>query len=414
MRKLPCLIVATLIVSPLIADEAPPPPEPPATRPTTKPVDPKPLSDKVKLGLAWIAKTQLGDGGWGQGDESQHMGVNHQLAATSNVADTCMAIQALMRSGSTPAEGEFEEPILKGIEFVCTKIDAADNDSLFITDVRGTRVQNKIGQYVDTFLAAQVLSDVKGRMPTEQANARVAAMLAKTVRKIEKNQQQDGGFAQGGWAPALGDGLAAKAMNQMAVRGDGVSEDALRRLDDKAKRDYDEKGNQVSAEGSASVELYARSSNSSNFANAEFRYEQKQEELQAIVNNPATQPGARAAAQQELASITEMRKEAQQAQQAVVARMQDQAFTGGFGSNGGEEFLSYLNVGEAMAVRGDPAFAEWDRKMTDDLARVQNDDGSWSGHHCITGKTFCTSSALMVLMVDRTVAPTGDPLKKRT
>ena len=35
----------------------------------------------------------------------------------------------------------------------------------------------------------------------------------------------------------------------------------------------------------------------------------------------------------------------------------------------------------------------------------QNDDGSWSGHHCITGRTFCTSTALLVLMADRTPVP---------
>jgi len=417
MRTLPCLLAATLFAAPLTADqptnEPATQPSAPATRPTTKPIDPKALSDKVKLGLGWIVKAQLADGGWGQGDESRDMGGGQPLAGTSNVADSCVAIQALMRSGSTPKEGDYTEQILKGVEFVCTKIDAADNDSLYVTDVRGTRVQSKIGAFVDTFLAAQVLSDVSGQMPTEPANARVNAMLVKTVRKIEKNQQKDGGFAQGGWAPALGDGLAAKAMNQMAVREQGVSEDSLKRMDAKAMRDYDEKGNKVDAAGSASVELYARSSNSSNFANAEFRYEKKQEELEKIANNPATQPAARAAAQQELAIVGELRKEAQQAQQGAVARMNDKNFTDGFGSNGGEEFLSYLNVGEGMAVRGDPAFAEWDKKMTDNLSRVQNDDGSWSGHHCITGKTFCTSSALMVLMVDRTTSPTGDPLKKR-
>ena len=40
--------------------------------------------------------------------------------------------------------------------------------------------------------------------------------------------------------------------------------------------------------------------------------------------------------------------------------------------------------------------------MTANLNRMQNADGSWSGHHCITGRTFCTASALLVLMADRT------------
>lgn len=387
----------------------------PATQPTSRPVDPKPLSENVKKGLDWIVKAQLADGGWGQGDESSHMGQGMaNLSAVSNVADSCVSIMALMRSGSTPSEGPFAQQIAKGVEFVCGKIDASDNDSLHITDVRGTRVQTKIGTHVDTFLAAQVLSDVKGCMPDAAGNDKVATMLAKTLRKIEKNQKQDGGFAQQGWAPALAEGIAAKAVNNAAVRGEKVSEQTLQRLDDQAKRQYDEASGKVAADGaSAGVALYGTSSNVSNFANADLRYQQKEKDLQAIIDSPTTQPEARDRAVKEMSELKALRQEAAQAQVAAASRMNDPQFASGFGSNGGEEFLSYLNIGESMVLRQDPGFPEWDSKMTSNLNRVQNDDGSWSGHHCITGKNFCTASALLVLMVDRTQAPSAEPLKRR-
>ena len=38
------------------------------------------------------------------------------------------------------------------------------------------------------------------------------------------------------------------------------------------------------------------------------------------------------------------------------------------------------------------------------VGKVQNEDGSWTGHHCITGRTFCTAAALLVMMGDRTPA----------
>ena len=47
----------------------------------------------------------------------------------------------------------------------------------------------------------------------------------------------------------------------------------------------------------------------------------------------------------------------------------------------------------------------WDAAVSDNLNRVQNKDGSWSGHHCITGRTFCTSAALLTLLADRTRFP---------
>ena len=55
--------------------------------------------------------------------------------------------------------------------------------------------------------------------------------------------------------------------------------------------------------------------------------------------------------------------------------------------------------------------AKLQRALTE-MLRFQNDDGSWTGHHCITGRTFCTSSALLVLMADRTPVPVKEREKE--
>jgi hypothetical protein len=39
--------------------------------------------------------------------------------------------------------------------------------------------------------------------------------------------------------------------------------------------------------------------------------------------------------------------------------------------------------------------------MSNRLERVQNADGSWSGHHCITSPVFSTAAVLMTLTADR-------------
>ena len=51
--------------------------------------------------------------------------------------------------------------------------------------------------------------------------------------------------------------------------------------------------------------------------------------------------------------------------------------------------------------------------MTANMNRIQNEDGSWSGDHCITGRTFCTASALMVLTVDRAPVPVAAKIVRR-
>jgi hypothetical protein len=64
-----------------------------------------------------------------------------------------------------------------------------------------------------------------------------------------------------------------------------------------------------------------------------------------------------------------------------------------------------MNLAESLAVKGGDEWRRWDYGMTASYSRVQNDDGSWSGSHCITGRTFCTSAALLTLMADRTPVP---------
>ena len=62
-------------------------------------------------------------------------------------------------------------------------------------------------------------------------------------------------------------------------------------------------------------------------------------------------------------------------------------------------------VSEALVAKGGAEWKKWDDAITKLIDGVQNQDGSWSGQHCITGRTFCTASALLVLMADRTPVP---------
>ena len=89
------------------------------------------------------------------------------------------------------------------------------------------------------------------------------------------------------------------------------------------------------------------------------------------------------------------------ASKAVSDKLADRRFVAGFGNNGGEEFLSYMNISLALHVKGGPEWLKWDQQATEQVNRVQNSDGSWSGNHCITGRTFCTAAALLTLMADR-------------
>lgn len=178
-------------------------------------VDPKPLSDQVKKGLRWLAEHQLENGGFGQGDEAANMGAGGKgMAGTANVGDTCAATLALIRSGSSPTQGDYAKQIVKAVEFVCDSIEKSDADGLAITDVKGTRLQGKLGPFIDTFMASLLLPEVLGKMPDEKSNKRVQAASDKLLHKLDKNQKKDGTWSNEGWAPVLAQSVVAKGLNR--------------------------------------------------------------------------------------------------------------------------------------------------------------------------------------------------------
>jgi len=77
-------------------------------------------------------------------------------------------------------------------------------------------------------------------------------------------------------------------------------------------------------------------------------------------------------------------------------------FVAGFGSMGGEEFVSYLNISDSLLRSGGKEWADWNGKIKERLVKLQNQDGTWAGHHCITGRVACTASAVMTILAERT------------
>ena len=82
---------------------------------------------------------------------------------------------------------------------------------------------------------------------------------------------------------------------------------------------------------------------------------------------------------------------------------QDARTISGFGSNGGEEFLSFLQTGESMVVNQDNDWEKWYDNVSGRLLTIQNQDGSWNGHHCITSPVFCTAVSLLILSIENDI-----------
>jgi len=69
---------------------------------------------------------------------------------------------------------------------------------------------------------------------------------------------------------------------------------------------------------------------------------------------------------------------------------------------GGEEFFSYLNISDSLRRTGGEEWTKWHAQITSKILGLQNNDGTWAGSHCITGRVATTSAAILNL------APSAD------
>jgi hypothetical protein len=371
---------------------------------------PKPPSDAVNKGFAYLISQQHSGGGWCQGG-GWRMGTEGgrvegpNVEDPADVANTCVATLSLLRGGHTPRDGKYCAQFRRGLDFIITSVERSDTESLYVTDLRGTQVQHKIGEYVDTFLTAMVLAEAKGQMPDDAGETRLSAALDKVIAKIERHQQADGTWNLRGWAPVVGYGLASAGLNRAKQRGAKVSDEVLQRAEKNSRTQYDRGSKSYGMDGSAGVPLYGTASHLGSRQKTVDSYQAEKMALKRALAAGELPAGEAVQAKAKVDYLDEMEAHHDADMRDQYEHLRSAAFVTGFGSNGGEEFLSYLHISESLLSKGGKEWEDWDRRMTENLGRVQNADGSWAGNHCITGRTFCTATALLVLLGDRAPRP---------
>jgi hypothetical protein len=157
--------------------------------------------------------------------------------------------------------------------------------------------------------------------------------------------------------------------------------------------------------GAAGVELYAIGANLGAAQDAINTSRLQASRYREILKSKASSVSQIRDAGEQLQRLADAEESQGQALSAVTAKFKDKHFVAGFGCNGGEEFLSYLQISDTLLANQSKDFADWDKQITENINHVQTADGSWIGQHCITSRTFCTAAAVMVLTADRTPRP---------
>jgi hypothetical protein len=443
-------------------DKPEPKPVAPKTPPASKP---KPLPMAAAKGLAFLAAHQQPNGGWGAGEghgldrfllpgldpapkkappAKGAKGPPKDGAVRTDLGNTCIAGLAFLRAGYDARKGTYARNLQKAAEYVCSHVENSDQESMSASDVTGTQLQFKIGAYVDTFLAGWFLAELKGKMPDDKSEKRVGDALNKIMAKMQINQQPDGTWTDNNrraWAPILSQALASKAANRARQVGAKVDDTMLQRLAQHAQEAFEKanpdlvakaaqqppaKGDKAPVKGTppkttpkgprigvregpdpdllagaAGVTLYSVAAQISGLHSNYQTNKILGESARFVLSSPNATEQEREEAKMMVKRMTDSEKLLALAGTAIAKKVTDQRFIAGFGSDGGEEFISFALIGEMLRSTGSKEWPNWDRSMNDRLTRSQNRDGSWSGHHCITGQTFVTATAVLNLLTDR-------------
>lgn len=350
-----------------------------------------PVDASVAKAIKWLVSVQGQDGGWGQdGGETSYVRQGERLESNGNdVANTAVAVEALLHTGNTPSRGQYREQMLRAVGFILSRVEQSPADGLAITDLRGTQIQRKLGPYIDTFLTSKLLAELDGTMADAKSNARVRADLQKCVAKIEKNQQKDGSWnIAGGWAPILGTSMASQSLAIAQSKGAAEPRVAMDRI-----RTYTL--NTAAPAAAPPAAAAARPGVVMGGVTST-----------VIVDGAAGVPLYKKAQElEQLSRSDEDRKNNARQIREITGQLADASFVSGFGSIGGEEFFSYLNISDSLHRTGGAEWQKWNGDMKAKLLKLQNEDGTWAGHHCITGRVAVTSAAVLLLTADREPAP---------
>lgn len=312
-----------------------------------------------------------------------------------------MAAMALYRMGYTTKKGPYQKQLSNALEYLLQQVESNENYN-YITQVRGTQIQRKLGENIDAALTLQFLNQVAEKNPSK----RVENAIQICVNKIEKSYDQNGKVNGAGWAGVLQSSFASSGLEQAKKNKNiTVNEAKITAARNYQKGNYNAESNTAKTEDGAGIMLYAISSSVRGSAS-----EAKEAEELLAEAKANGKIGKTAELNRENLEKIGVSKEkaasydvATKVYKAAKVQAMDNTVMSGYGNNGGEEFMSFLQTGESMLVKKDNDWKNWYDNVSGKLIKIQNNNGSWNGHHCITSPVFCTATCLLILTIENDI-----------
>ncbi len=361
---------------------------------------PEKVDAAIRKALEWTGKAQGNDGGWGAGTHYAQQ-VMDPHAVSSDPATTSLVAMSLLRTDNTLQKGEYAKNLKNATEFLLKQVEDCPDSQPYLTKLENTQPQIKLGRNIDVILTAQFFTNILRYDITDASmKKRIEKALDKCIARIQKGQGNDGSWKDGGWAPVLQSALANNALESAEDVGRTVDKKVMDLSHKYQNGNFDTKTNAPVTSEAAGVMLYGLSSTTRASAKESKRAKDMLEKAkkegkikdEKITEENLKAAGASATEAKELVTAYSINEASRQ------QAMRDDVMQG-FGNNGGEEFMSFLMTGESILMQGGNEWQKWYDMMSGKLVNIQNTDGSWNGHHCITSPVFCTATCLLILSI---------------
>jgi hypothetical protein len=333
----------------------------PAPAPVAAPVA-DPVSELARLtaekAVVWLLAAQNRDGSWGDNPGSP-----------GEVGNTAIACLALLAHGSTPSRGVHCMPVRRGFDWLAKRTrNYAGGGELD----RMTLLHRKLGNNADLYLVALLYSQSLAVNVEAWEDERMQQELSRMVRHIAALQKSNGEW-ETSYEPMLTTIAAWQALKQAHAAGIAIDHASPQKVVRYLREDCLEQNTGV------------------------FR-EQKWGRQQRFVTQAG---GVRVLIGEGLGGEDDVQRAI-----GVIDTMKFDQDVGG--ASGGEEFLGALYATQALLLERDKVYQRWYERITKALKASQNADGSWLGHHCITGRVFCTACSIMTLLTPDRLLPLAE------